>query len=105
MPPPSLPGRTARRMNDLPSWLYLIGPGGIATVLAAYFGWKSKSDHERVDRQERSSDKPSTWTIETLTEIGHDVEEVRRAVDANTKVLSDLTLQVNHIAYIFERKP
>jgi hypothetical protein len=82
---------------------FLVGSGGLTTILVAWMGWRShKSDAKPIAIDK--SEQPSTWTMQTLLGIGNDVEEVRRAVDANTKALSDLTLQVNHIAYIFERK-
>ena len=80
---------------------FLLGSGGLTTLLVAWMGWRSHKSDEKSDHK---SDHPSAWTMQTLLGIANNVEEVRRAVDGNTKAIGDLTLQVNHIAYVFERK-
>jgi hypothetical protein len=73
--------------------VYMVGAGGIPTIIVAYLGRKKAVDAPRPETVEVNS----PWLVQNLLEIKMTVEGVKGSVDALTAAQHTVAIQVNSV--------
>lgn len=73
--------------------VYMVGAGGIPTVVVAYLGRRKGVDQPKTENVEVAS----PWMVQNLLEIKMTVENVKGSVDAIVAAQTALAVQVNAV--------
>lgn len=79
--------------------VYMVGAGGIPTIIVAYLGRKKAVEAPKTENVEVNS----PWMVQNLLEIKMTVEAIQRNVDALTSAHHAAAIQLNSVASQLKR--
>lgn len=80
-------------------FVYMVGAGGIPTVVVAYLGRKKAIDAPKSENIEVTN----PWMVQNLLEIKMTVDRIKNTVDAVVSAQQALAIQINAISAQLKR--
>lgn len=78
--------------------LVLVGPAGLTTIVAAYFGWRNSQHDDARTPAPQPIEAESPWMVQNLTEITLTVRSLKGEIAALTAAVNAIAVQVNNLA-------